>query len=386
MRLKIVLAVLVTLAATNCTTPAAPPPVPTTISAKPKLPKLDVAAEAAWTSDGTSEARLRDGTALAVGQKTFQVIDLASGAVRWKTDENTGLGGGRWDTRVGTPFLVGEGANLAVLSAYYRFGQDNEYGLVLLSAMDGRVLWQKTTGEHLFLHAADERIALVTTTEVATLTKPADLRMIAFETRTGNQLWERTGAWPAAIAGNTVLGVNGLEQDLPLDALGPGPSVFAFDVATGDPRWDIADRYEGSEVLLTAGEVVLVRGTESTEDKAELVLLSAGTGKRVVDIGEVTANCETDGEATIVCGSEDDTLSVFRLADQSVTSVPNDDVVEAVWRDRIFVNAIGDRHYTVDLAGNEIDRIPGAPVAVSGDYLVVHENPRRPALVGYPLG
>ena len=183
MKLRTVLAVLAALTVTSCSTPEARPPAPTTRStpAKSTLPRLDVAAEATWTSREVFDAQLRDGTALVIGHRTFQVIDTETGEVRWEVDGDTDLGDGAiWDASIGTPHLVGEGRDLAVVSSYYRLS-DAKYGLALFSAEDGRVLWRTTTDQGAHLRVADDRIALVTDVENGTAADPSDVRTTAFQ-------------------------------------------------------------------------------------------------------------------------------------------------------------------------------------------------------------
>jgi hypothetical protein len=381
MKLRTMLAVLAALAVTSCSTPQAELPVPTsTTPAKSTLPRLDVATEATWTSHEVFDAQLLDGTALVVGHKTFQVIDTVSGEVRW---EDTDLGGGAtWDSFIGTPHLVGEG----VVSAYY-LPDEAEYGLALFSAEDGRVVWRTATGEGARLRAADDRVVLVSVTEDGPPVEPADLRMIAFDTRTGDKLWERTGTWPTAIAGDTVLGVNALAEDDSALSVNVDAVAAAFDVATGKPRWDLGSRYRGSEVVLAAGDVALVHATKSTKTEAKLVLVSTETGKQVAEFGNSEAAlCETDGDTTIGCFFDGNSVSVFALDDQTVTRVTVGDVFEGIGQNRIFLRGLGDSHYTVDLSGRTIDeQLPGEPVTVTDDCLVVHENSQRTKLAGYRL-
>ena len=390
MKLRTMLAVLAALAVTGCSTPEAQPPAPTTTTtpAKSTLPRLDVAAEATWTGHEVFDAQLRDGTALVIGHRAFQVIDTETGDVRWEVDSATDLGdGATWDSSIGTPHLVGEGRNLAVVSSYYRPSKV-EYGLALFSAEDGRVLWRTTTDEGAKLRVADDRIVLVTVTEGGTVVEPSDLRMIAFDTRTGDKLWERTGTWPTAIAGDTVLGVNVLGEDDSTLSVNLDAVAAAFDAATGKPRWDLGSRYRGSEVVFAVGDTVLVHATTSTKEEAELVLVSTKTGKHVADIGaSESALCVTDRDTTIGCFLNGNSVAVYGLDDQEVTHVTVEDVLEAVGQNRIFLGGVGDSHYSVDLTGKKLDeQLPGEPVTITDDHLVVYENSQRTKLAGYQLG
>lgn len=390
MKLRTVLVVLAALAVTSCSTPEAQPPAPTTKStpAKSTLPRLDVAAEATWTSREVFDAQLRDETALVIGHRTFQVIDTETGEVRWKVDEDTDLGDGAiWDASIGTPHLVGEGRDLAVVSSYYRL-RDAKYGLALFSAEDGRALWRTTTDEGAHLRVADDRIALVTDVENGTAADPSDVRTTAYDTRTGDKLWDRTGTWPTAIAGDTVLGVNALAVDDSTLSVNLDAVAAAFDATTGKPRWDLGSRYRGSEIVYAVGDVALVHATASTKEDAELVLVSTKTGKDVADVGaSESALCVTDRDTTIACFLNGNSVAVYGPDDEAVTRVAVQDVLEAVGQNRIFLRGLGGGHYSVDLTGKKLDeQLPGEPIAITDDYLVVDEDSQRRKLSGYQLG
>lgn len=392
MKLRAMLIVFAALVVTSCSAVEVQP-VPnsptTTTSAKSTLPPLDVATEAAWTSDVGNELRLRDGTALAIGDDTFQVIDTETGDVRWSVNSGTDIAGGKWDAYVGTPFLVGEGRNLAVLTAYYRLGDDNEFGLVLLSAEDGRELWHTSTGEGLRLQAADDRIALVTVTEGASHSEVAELdelKIIAYDVRTGDKAWERTGAWPTAIVGDTVLGVRALEDDAWESGLNSTAVAVAFDAKTGEPRWDLEDRYQASEVVLAVGDVVVVHALQSKKPPAMLMALSAESGEHVADFGDAPdAYCETDGETIVACTPNGRSISVIQVDSKKVTQLSVDGSLDTVGRDRLYVDGLD--HHSVDLAGVTVDQsMPGKPVLVTDDYLVVDPYSDQRSFAGYPLG
>jgi outer membrane protein assembly factor BamB len=388
LKLRTVLAVLAALAVTSCSTPEAQPAPPTkSTPAKSTLLRLDVAAEATWTSREVFDAQLRDGTALVIGHRTFQVIDTETGEVRWEVDENTDLGdGATWDASIGTPHLVGEGRDLAVVSGYYRL-RDAKYGLALFSAEDGRVLWRTTTDEGAHLRVADDRIALVTDVENGTAADPSDVRTTAYDTRTGDELWDRTGTWPTAIAGDTVLGVNALAVDDSALSVNVDAVAAAFDATTGEPRWDLGSRYRGSEIVYAVGDVALVHATASTKEDAELVLVSTRTGKDVADVGaSESAMCVTDRDTTIACFLNGNSVAVYG-PDEAVTQVAVQDMLEAVGQNRIFLRGVGNSHYSVDLTGKKLDeRLPGEPVAITDDHLVVDEESQRRKLSGYQLG
>jgi outer membrane protein assembly factor BamB len=276
---------------------------------------------------------------------------------------------------------------------------------MLLSTVDGHVIWRtvtfagsaETALKGPLLLVADDRIALTAVANEADspeVERPEVPRMIAIDTATGARSWERTGPWPMAIAGDTVIGLNAKGYDAAASEVGPDAMVAAFDATTGAPRWDLHDRYQGSKVVLAAADVVLVQVIDGRKKK--LTVLSAATGKRVTDLGESNRNgCATDGTATIACMDIVDTVSVFHLADRSVTRVPRDawaDFSYCVWHDRIFLSRLPEdatetRYYSVDLAGNVIDPdLPGQPLAISDDYLIVRGGPNEKAISGYPLG
>lgn len=390
MRIRVLLTVLAAVVATSCATPEAQPPATTATSAKPMLAPLDVPAEPAWSTsmgghpgdDYARAARLWSASALVLGYDGFQLIDVSTGTTRWTVTRDTDLDGVHWSSPYGYPILIGG----AVVVPYSSGPMGSEeVGLLMLSSPDGHVVWRTPvlspaeSGRRLRtnLWAADNRVALVTVSDGdGKATRPTDLRMIAVNTQTGAVKWERTGTWPRAIVGDTVIGVNST-------AWRSADGVVAgFDVTTGAPSWDVHDRYEGSNVVLTAGGLVLAQVTE--KGKQKLTLLSATTGTPLTDFGDASEPpCVTDGAATILCQDRGNTMSAYLLADRSFIRMPSHHVT-AVWRDRLFVEG-AETYYSVDLAGNRIDqRLPGEPIAVNDDYLIVRRG--DDTMSGYPLG
>jgi hypothetical protein len=69
-----------------------------------------------------------------------------------------------------------------------------------------------------------------------------------------------------------------------------------------------------------------------------------------------------------------------------VTTIPTDAHAEAVIRDRVFVTTTDDDHDTVDASGSTVDlTLPGAPVHVAYNHLVVTTNGDPRHLSGYAV-
>jgi outer membrane protein assembly factor BamB len=376
---------------TQRSTTRSTPPAP------PSLEPLPVAAKPLWTSRGPGEAvtaEVRDGVAIYDGQD-LRLVDAASGAVRWSVVGDEDLLGGDGAQLLGLyvrPRLVGHGAGLAVLADYYWtncpeescFGNQwkDEAGLVLLSAADGRVRWRVPTfepGEESFwLEYVDDRTALVSVA-AGEHAAAADVRAMAIDVRTGKVRWERTGFWPRGVVGDTVLGdendghpdsreLDDMPDDTVEDPVAvPDGGVAGFDLATGAPRWERDD----SELMLTGGDVALVRDARGRD--VEAMIVEGATGREVTKFVGTAEFCAAD-EAMLACQVDLDGLdevATFRFDDRKVEVSASGLTafgVDAVWRDRIFVHNARTR-YTITRAGNRVDRrLPGELVAITDDY------------------
>lgn len=382
--MRVALAVLAVLAVSGCAglqvrpVERSPTPIP--------VPPLTLSATPVWSTTTTgfpgrpTSVRLLNQRALVVGPQGFQVIDTESGAAESTVTTASDLGhGGRWDESTGQPVLAGEG-----VIAPYRL--DGRLGLTKLFNGHDVALGETTVDAGGALGTADDGTAVVTVASPDDPTRVDDLaglRMIAFDSRTGDLRWERPALWPVAIVDGLVLAVSTTHHD-PTSGPEQASTVSAVDVMTGEPRWSLVDRYAAADVVLAARDLVVVRAVAAGETKPTLVVVSTQTGERVTDLGAPSnAGCATDGNTMIACGTGDGTLSVVTVAGQQVTKVPCADDIEAVATDRLFVGAAGGRHYSVDLTGKRVDRdLPGAPVALTLDQLVVRTDD---AVSGYPL-
>jgi hypothetical protein len=373
--MKVAFALFTVLVVTGCTVSMEPAETESPVTTS--VPPLHLADAPAWTTTTTdfpgepSRVDLRDGKALVVGRYGFQVIDTDSGVAVATVTTETDLGdGARWDETAGSPFFAGEG----VVVPYRR---DGEVGLAKL--VGGDVVWLgRTFGAGGVLRSADDDTAMVTVAspdDPDRVVEQADLRMIAFDSRSGDRRWERTGGWPVTVADGLVLTVSGARLDNDTDPDGR-VVMSALDVSTGEPRWSLGDRYNAIDVVTTAGDAVLVTAIAKGETARRLVVLSVKTGERLGDLGAATeVRCATDEERMIACGHVGDSVSVFDLATEKVVTVPCPDGLEAVGPDRLVVAKPTGRRYTVDLAGRTIDReLPESVWALTGTQLVVHAH------------
>jgi outer membrane protein assembly factor BamB len=413
MKIRVVLTVLTALAVASCTTEAQPPP--TTARPEPTLKPLKLAAEPAWTTENdVAGLDVRDGLALAVSDEHLTLIDVETGKPRWDIESSGELRGGdgaEWIPLMrARPRLVAHDGGLAVLAEYF-FWTDcetsmcsasetemsDEKGLVLLSAEDGHVLWKEPVvpverdQDHephtSMLWAVDDRVALVAVTPG---TLPVDrvpvdqLHAVAYDVGTGKKLWEQNGMWPVAIAGDTVLASAGENEP---DHLSPGfgeltgGRITGLDVVTGKPKWDLAGRFDRGEVVMTGGDVMLVRGAADGSVKSESAVFGTNDGLELTVIGgEDAGECATDGR--VVACSDEHRLSLYDATEDKLTHVGLDGkwFVGIAREGRIFLND-GDKEFSVDAAGNRIDEdLPGSVLAVTADHIYVkrfasYDNP-----------
>lgn len=390
--------------------PAAPPrsttrsPAPSTPPVPPSVEPL--AAKPLWTSRGFGEATsadVREGVAIYTGRgRGLALVDAASGAMRWSVTGEADLPGGdgaQLFAFFARPRLVGHGNGLAVLTEYYWsncprescIGGEwkNETGLALLSAANGRVVWRVPTlgpevykpGEaRYWLEYLDDRTALVSVAP-GDRTALEDLRAMAIDVPTGKVRWERTGFWPRAVVGDTVIGeTTEVHPDTRQPDDKPDGGVAGFDLATGAPRWD----RDAAQLVVTGRDVALVRTARGRD--VEGVIVEGATGREVTKFGGTAESCAGD-QTMLACQLDReglDEVATFRLEDREVdvsaaglTSFG----VDMVWRDRIFVSNDHER-YTITRAGNRVDRrLPGELVAITDDYALFRVSRGGPATI-----
>jgi len=142
-------------------------------------------------------------------------------------------------------------------------------------------------------------------------------------------------------------------------------------VATGKPKWDLADRFDRGEVVMTGGDVMLVRGAADGSVKSESAVFGTDDGLELTVLGgEDASECTTDGR--VVACADWNRLNLYDVAKDKVTHADVDAIsVDAAWAGRIFLSD-GDREFTVDAAGNRIDEeLPGRVLAVTADHVYV---------------
>jgi hypothetical protein len=379
-------------AAPRSTTARSTPPTP------PSLKPIPVNAKPLWTSRGEARtADVREGLAI-YGGRSLVLADAASGAVRWsvtRDEDLPGADGAQWMSWFASPQLVGHGDGVAVLVDYYwnscaeeggctRGQAKDEVGLALLSSASGKVLWRVPTAEpgqaSFWLEYVDDRTALVSVAPGHSVAAE-DVRAMAIDLPTGKIRWERTGFWPRAVVGDMVLGEkNDVHPDEREPDAVPDGSVAGFDLATGAPRWERGD----SQLVVTGGDVTLVRAARGRE--VEGVIVEATTGREVTKFGGTAESCAGD-DIMLACQLDLDGLdevATFRLDDRKVdvsAAELTSFEVDAVWRDRIFVNGDHER-YTITRAGNKVDRhLPGDLVAIADGYALFRVSKGGPATI-----
>jgi putative pyrroloquinoline-quinone binding quinoprotein len=341
--------------------PTAPPP--------PLLEPLGVAGKTSWsTPAGMTWVDARGDVVLAESPEHLALLDAKTGDTRWQLDFFEPLPGeteAKWSVPAGSfSQLVG---NDAVLTGYNRA---EEQGLVLLSAKDGSVRWRApvqplTDGLPVWeLRAADDHYALV---EVKRKTRT---RTVAFELTTGEVRWQRDDVWPVGIAGDHVIGATGAQPGrIPgRDAI-PLSTVTVLDLATGEDRWDLADRYSESETVRVGGDTVLVRAQKDGDRDPVSLVLDLRDGRELLDLGrgKRADECETDGRLVACAWFRE--FTVADVASGKKTVLETGAIrVSAVVDGRIFVSDRHDRGWTIDTAGNVIDdRLPGDLVDITDD-------------------
>ncbi len=384
-------------------------------TAEPEQRPLSLPAEPTWSIDveawNGSGVEVRDRVAVFHGGDSLRVLDTDTGTTRWSVGQGAELlggGGSRWATTFGRPTLLTHDGQLAVLTEDVRCAackpEDlqvapvGEYGLTLLSAEDGRVLWRTVTtplGELGGIQAvvADDRTALVSLTAGSVANGWEAIRTVAYDLRDGSELWVVEGSWPLAIVDDVALLHTG---DLP-PSVDPGigvlqeATVTAVATATGEQRWDLTDLLDRTELLLVAGDVALVRGADEGKKHPRGMLVTIDEGQLLDELGYGSFDgCGTDGRTLIACPSDGDLLT-FQVADGrsgTVTTEVEAGRVDAVWEDRIFVSH-GPASRSIDRAGSLLDEnLPGDLVTRAGDVVLFRtedEETGASILNGYRL-
>lgn len=332
---------------------------------RPPAPDL-VAAAPDWTRPGSLAATpgssgIRDGAALIQWNGGLTLADLATGEPRWTQAAATPLAGSA-EVYAGGGTLIGAGVLVRTRT-----------GIALLSSADGTVAWRTPVhvgiGERYVLVAADDRVALV----MVGSTRGGAPRVIAFEAGTGQRRWERGGLWPYGIVKGVVVGEDA-----------PRRGVVALDLATGTPAWT-ATGFDSARVGLTAGDAVLIEG--SVGGRLVRRVVAASTGEELARLGSNARSgpCATDGAKLVACvwhrGRRAPVLETFGVPGRTVHTLTGDyqahDVC-LVGPEHIFA-ASARSYFATDRGGRLVARtLPGRPVAVSGDRIVLLDATGRP--------
>lgn len=323
---------------------------------------------------------IRDDAVLLRGPQQFSVFDMATGQVRWSVSqlENPsgvklpGLDGALWGSWLDGPLLRSPGDEAAILTDYWNPPETNrDSGVALLSAATGEVLWRKDIPDFAGLGAADDHTALVATTTSGGVGEVDDhgvLKTLALDMNTGEQRWEQIGVWPDAISDDTALGHRSLQRH-------PSPSddttAVALDLDTGTQKWDLSERLAKSHVVLAAGDVALVKGSLVKDVEGGVrEIVATDNGARLRSIGG--KSCHTDERTLITCATQSAELDLytFDVAKHTKTESQQPSInVTAVWRNRVFLSAIGEEGYSVDRTGAKVDKkLPGVLIAISDRY------------------
>lgn len=374
-------------------------PAPAEARPRPELGPLALS-ERVWAAEGVTllrnggTVRLRDGRLLVGTEDGIQLLDVESGSALWAQDNEAELPGQTvtMDQTASQqlPFLVRHGDGVGVLVGYDLFGCDPvEPGVALLSGEAGGVVWRAPTipGDRCApntmnwnqdLWAADDTTALVSV--APNFGNPDDVgqvRVLALEVATGQRKWEHQGAWPHAIAGGVAL--VSTDKPIPSGFTGPG-TVAALDLATGAPKWSLADRYPVAHLMHAAGDVVVVVTNDESGDNEVVRVLDAATGREVATLPEADPEFCVADATLVACRADPLTrgpqLVTFRPEDQAVMTVPLEEHTSllSVVEGRISVDILGREPsiVTIDRTGNVIDeKPPGELLAMTDDLLLV---------------
>lgn len=307
------------------------------------------------TTPGTPGAR--DGLVL-VQRDGLTLVDLTTGRPRWTVAAGARLTGGT-DVYSSGGTLVGAGVLVRTRA-----------GIALLSREDGSVRWRApvraAAGERYVLAAADDRTALVTIGP----TRGGTPRVAAVDVRTGRPRWARQGLSPPyAIAGDVVVGSS-------------GETVAAWDLATGDTAWTPTG-FATTRVALTAGDTVLVEGATPRGTPVRRVVRAA-TGEPMADLGDPRAGlCATDSRTLIAC-PRGGAVETFELAGHRRHTLSGDYRARSVCLvgpGHLFA-ASATGYFALDRRGRLVARdLPGRPVAVDGDHLVLRGDAGDPPVM-----
>ncbi|OLF06370.1 hypothetical protein BLA60_32595 [Actinophytocola xinjiangensis] len=381
-------AVLLTVAIVGSACTDEPPPPP---PRRPSVAPLTATAEALWRGstgrrNTPPDIEIRGDSVLVFGntadelERQLLVADAETGRTRWRVDRLRAMSG-REDRRLGhTPGtipIVGTEDDWTAFLPYV--APDDTSGVAAVSGADGEFLWEtpvavRTPHSPIQLQsvAAGDRVVAngVRQSGGATPTQ-----VVAHDSATGRRLWEATGIWPQFVVGDTLLAQAGEVGEVGAEPreIEPrrGATVVGIDALTGKRTWDLGQRYPDSKVFLTlAGFAVLAQ--VSPREYPSLVVIDAGTGATVAELG-AGRQCVSDQERLIVCaGATTGQFAVFDVEERSVRrfTVSGAPQLDTAWHG--YVTFRDGR--VVDGSGTLVtDDLPGAVIALSDRYLVLYD-------------
>ncbi|HEX6353999.1 PQQ-binding-like beta-propeller repeat protein [Actinophytocola sp.] len=369
----------------------------------PTLQPLRVAEKPLWTEPGDVVwVEEQDGLMLfAHSGLELTLYDATTGTPRWTLGKMHDFGGFMYSPRLwGAPderHLVGQEGVLVQYdqgdchAGFCEPSPGHESGLVLVSATDGSIVWRTPAltfpegplreRPEPMLQVVDDRVAVVSvlTGLVGSVYDKGIQRNVAFDVRTGAKLWEGAdGVWPMWIVGDTMLGV--VSARFPstwVNGEATGATIVATNLHTGEKQWERAD----SRLVMVAGDLALI-----TDGAPRLTAVTADDGREVgsLDHTDRMADCRTDRTTLVACSSKSDgrahDIVTFDVKRRKLgTATPGKQTVltlDSVRGGRLWVTGRQardpgeDRAYTIDSAGNEIDRKLDLP----GDILLLTED------------
>ncbi len=390
-----VVAIFITTGGEDDPAPKATRPAPTArpleLTTMPWSPSVEPGTTPQLRDDTVLFEDLHNGDGDFGDEKRMVLADARTGEHRWTLVDELRGGGRVWDS-LHRPHLVAHPTGVAVLVQYCVdtcVGNVGSDGIALLSGQDGSVLWQSPTvdgAEHYtVVWTAADGTVVVTVQPGAGIYLPPErvneVRVLAFDVRTGAKRWETHGVWPVRTAGDVLLGAVGeapprRQSDFtaPVADLA---TVTALDLATGSKLWDFADRARSAQVVAVAGDTALLFGHNRVRQ-----VVDVRTGREIAEFPDVGSaiDCAGSVDTTLIaCVTTDGrAIRTFDSADRS-TAVSVGDLgggrdgiaVDTVWRDRILDWSTEDAPYTFDRAGNRIDAtLPGVIIASSGDLVL----------------
>lgn len=392
-----------------------PPPAAKPARPKPVLKPLRLAPQPLWTTKGLGLTPAPSGVITVGGMMLLRqyllsitAVDTSNWTVRYTltmADDLTGRGG-EWLGPTDPVPVSGTGLIMkwedwgdCDSSGMCSSPETDQDGIALVSAADGRTVWEKTVipsyterdldlrpGMHVEVVTDDVVLVSVGAGGSADDHEQPPVRTLAIDARTGATLWEsHEPIWPQAIVGDTIVG----REQTPN---GTKWTVAGADLRTGRRTWTRPGGLDESSVEQLAGDVALLRG-KTGKEPPRLVFVDTATGRTITELDhpenfmssemsagpdshpETVISCDDDGRTLIACAGKDRTsddklVAIFRVDKRTITTEAMDyrelDVVDG-WQGRVELRGVRGAGYdptlfTMDSVGNVIDRdlrLPG---------------------------